>query len=503
MLATSAFQHPQRNFEGFPSGFPSSRFNDRFGQPMHQRFQQQPQARASPPPHYQQQHNPRPNADSDRSESIPIKVVHMGHKKHPVGGSPRNTTQLPARGSPKQTAAQAADASPRLERSASEPPKVFNQRLNLRPSSAATIPESGTPPQQASAVRPGLRVPESAHHNLSTSASAPSVPLSQQEQEAAAAAAAAPMPPPRRPSPTKSKQDDQQQQQVRHIPIFVEGRNDPVYSNKMTGGGESAEHRKPSDFYPPGVAKVKPPQRQQAAPQRQEQERPAGLNVGGQRRQPQKQEPTSPEGPPPGPIPMGCSESHLGASRNPAAEPTSPMPVEEGVVIPLPCSPDLYNNQPAAAEESSSVDGGAPQNREEAKKVSNADAAAAATAGEASAPKRKPSKEEIVQGKIEKVQLDVAELAKRIEAFKGDKKDKEYLYLDEMLTRHMLSLDGVETNGNDELRKLRKESIRSINRCLSMLDSRAKEQKDAADTNDIINALAEKSAKMDVEDGGH
>ena len=489
-----AFQHPPRNFEGFPSGFPSSRFNDRFGQPMQQRFQQQPQARASPPPQHYQQH-PRSNADNnDRTEAVPIKVVHMGHKKHPVSsGSPRNTTQLPARGSPRQSTmtAAGAEASPRLERSASEPPKVFNQRLfaggggQRPPSTAATIPESGTPPMPAASMeRPGLRVPEASHHNLSTSASAPSVPMSQQEQEAAAAGA--PMPPPRRPSPTKPRHEDQQQQQqqVRHIPIFVEGRNDPVYSSKLGKEDSAAEQpRKPSDFYPPGVAKVKPPpqKQQQAVPQRQqEKERPSGLNVN-QRRQ-HKAEPTNSEGSPP-----------------PPAEPTSPMPVEEGVVIPLPCSPDLYNNQPAA--EDSSVDGVSARN-EEAKKVPNEDKSG--DAGEASAPKRKPSREEIVQGQIQKVQKEVAELAKRIAAFEGDKKDKEYLYLDEMLTRHMLSLDGVETNGNDELRKLRKDSIRSINSCLSMLDSRAKEQNNG----DATKIIAEKSeevergiSKMDVEDG--
>ena len=111
---------------------------------------------------------------------------------------------------------------------------------------------------------------------------------------------------------------------------------------------------------------------------------------------------------------------------------------------------------------------------------------------------------EVVQGQIQKVQKEVAELAKRIAAFEGDKKDKEYLYLDEMLTRHMLSLDGVETNGDDELRRLRKDSIRSINSCLSMLDSRAKEQNNG----DATKIIAEKSeevergiSKMDVEDG--
>ena len=56
------------------------------------------------------------------------------------------------------------------------------------------------------------------------------------------------------------------------------------------------------------------------------------------------------------------------------------------------------------------------------------------------APKRNLRKEEIMQGKIKKVQLDVAELAKRIKAFESNKKDN----LDEMLMRHVLSLDSIE-----------------------------------------------------------
>jgi hypothetical protein len=454
---------------------------------------------------------------ADRSEAIPIRVVHerpMGSKKHPVG-SPRNTTQLPARGSSPMP----ASASPRLERSHSEPPKAFTQRLlaGQKPS-AAPIPEAGTPPPSSYGSKPNLQVPESPnHHNLSTSASAPSVPTTSPHSSQFPAG---PVPPPRRPSPTKSKQqaaapeeerkDSGSGQQIRHIPIFVEGRNDPVFSTKLNREKEGGDHqqqsqftKKPSDFYPPGVTKVKQqaPHRQQNAPAQQQQARPSDLNV--KNREVNNVEPTSPLGPPPGPIPMGCSSAHLTMAKT--MEPTSPMPVEEGVVIPLPCSPDLYNIQ-KKEEEKAAAEKMAEDKRkflqqqlqQQQQQQQEQDRKKKLEDESDSAPKRKMSKEEIVQGQIEKVEMAVSELAKKIAGFKGDKNDKEYLFLDEMLTRHLLSLDSVETHGNEDLRKMRKESIKSINRCLSMLDTRAKQKHqngDADANNSVLKQLAEKSKK--------
>merc|ERR1712018_1059334 len=95
----------------------------------------------------------------------------------------------------------------------------------------------------------------------------------------------------------------------------------------------------------------------------------------------------------------------------------------------------------------------------------------------------------------------VAVLSARIEAFKGSKKDKEYLYLDEMLTRHMLSLDCIEANGRDDIRQLRRETIKSINRCLSTLDSNSNNttpsegagEAAAKDNNAVIDELVAQS----------
>merc|ERR1712106_251819 len=78
--------------------------------------------------------------------------------------------------------------------------------------------------------------------------------------------------------------------------------------------------------------------------------------------------------------------------------------------------------------------------------------------------------------KLDKIKEEVDILMNKIENFKGKKKDKEYLYLDEMLTRHLIALDGTEPEGQSEIRQLRKESIKSVNRCLSLLDQSDRRQ---------------------------
>jgi hypothetical protein len=57
----------------------------------------------------------------------------------------------------------------------------------------------------------------------------------------------------------------------------------------------------------------------------------------------------------------------------------------------------------------------------------------------------------------------------------GSRSDKEYLYLDDMLTKQLISLDGIDTAGREEIRQLRKDSIAFVNQCLSRLDEKATE----------------------------
>jgi hypothetical protein len=50
---------------------------------------------------------------------------------------------------------------------------------------------------------------------------------------------------------------------------------------------------------------------------------------------------------------------------------------------------------------------------------------------------------------IDEVVQNIQEYEQRVSQFKGTKKDKEYKLLEEMLTRNLLRLDGVEA-GCDE-----------------------------------------------------
>jgi BCL2-associated athanogene 3 len=117
--------------------------------------------------------------------------------------------------------------------------------------------------------------------------------------------------------------------------------------------------------------------------------------------------------------------------------------------------------------------------------------------------KKQLTPEEMAVAKVKKVKEEVASLRERIENFKGKKTDKEYLYLDEMLTRQLLSLDGVETFGKDDIRTMRKESINAINRCLSMLDTKVNKggvaegegEKMEQDSAAAANASEEKSSE--------
>lgn len=76
--------------------------------------------------------------------------------------------------------------------------------------------------------------------------------------------------------------------------------------------------------------------------------------------------------------------------------------------------------------------------------------------------------------KIQLIQKDVLELMTSVENFTGQsKKDKEYIYLDEMLTRNLIKLDDIETEGKENIRLARKEAIKCIQKCITVLEATA------------------------------
>lgn len=71
------------------------------------------------------------------------------------------------------------------------------------------------------------------------------------------------------------------------------------------------------------------------------------------------------------------------------------------------------------------------------------------------------------------VQKEVDELKDKVEKFSGcSRSDKEYILLDELLTRNLIKLDDIETEGKEEVRAARKNTIRSIQRCISVLENK-------------------------------
>ncbi|XP_058054314.1 BAG domain-containing protein Samui [Anopheles bellator] len=78
--------------------------------------------------------------------------------------------------------------------------------------------------------------------------------------------------------------------------------------------------------------------------------------------------------------------------------------------------------------------------------------------------------------KISKIQQDVTAIFDLVEKFRGSKegkKDKTYMYLDEMLTQNLLKLDSIDVGDQPQIKSSRKAAIRSINTCIGVLEQKA------------------------------
>jgi hypothetical protein len=203
---------------------------------------------------------------------------------------------------------------------------------------------------------------------------------------------------------------------VRHIPIFVEGRDEPLLPKNV--GPENVEQVFSSRVPQPGVEQVFPPQESphsfgrppqfashhQFYPQQQQAQPPqGGRNF---------QQPLSPK-----------QQQHMKPQQQ-----QKPQPQQQQKPQPQPQQPPKPPEAPAANNPIS---------------------------------------------RVQTIQKDVEELQAHVNKYSGNsRKDKEYIYLDEMLTRNLLKLDDIDTEGKDNVRQARKEAIRTIQRCISMLEGK-------------------------------
>lgn len=85
---------------------------------------------------------------------------------------------------------------------------------------------------------------------------------------------------------------------------------------------------------------------------------------------------------------------------------------------------------------------------------------------------RNPDMDAIV--KIQSIQRDVLNLMDQVERFSGyTRKDRQYIYLDEMLTQNLLKLDTIDADGKENIKNARREAIKCINKCIAVLEAKA------------------------------
>lgn len=73
---------------------------------------------------------------------------------------------------------------------------------------------------------------------------------------------------------------------------------------------------------------------------------------------------------------------------------------------------------------------------------------------------------QLVMARVQLLQEDVDE-------FVGKKTEKSYRFLEELLTKELLELDSVETNGQEVVRQARKEAVKRIQAILDRLERKA------------------------------
>lgn len=61
----------------------------------------------------------------------------------------------------------------------------------------------------------------------------------------------------------------------------------------------------------------------------------------------------------------------------------------------------------------------------------------------------------------------------KVDIFEGTRKDKDYMYLDEMLTQNLLKLDKIEAEGRESIKQARREAIKCVNTCIGVLEAKA------------------------------
>lgn len=76
---------------------------------------------------------------------------------------------------------------------------------------------------------------------------------------------------------------------------------------------------------------------------------------------------------------------------------------------------------------------------------------------------------------IRRINMELADLSEQVAKFNGTVGDKQFRFLDEMLTRLMLKLDLIDPAGKEEIRKMRKLAIHDVQMVINRLEGKTPE----------------------------
>lgn len=105
--------------------------------------------------------------------------------------------------------------------------------------------------------------------------------------------------------------------------------------------------------------------------------------------------------------------------------------------------------------------------------------------------------------KVEAVLNRVQSFEQAVDSFVGKKNDKQYLLIEECLTKELLALDSVDPEGCVEVRQARRDGVRKVQNILERLEQKAEDVPDPVQADELQPSLPENNlmpqGKMDAE----
>lgn len=132
--------------------------------------------------------------------------------------------------------------------------------------------------------------------------------------------------------------------------------------------------------------------------------------------------------------------------------------------------PDYPDSVPAVPKTQYQAAPTVSRQSDESNEKSSTDPSIGQSVGESPDEKPKPK---TPMDTIYDILTEVRDWEAKVSSFNGVKTDGEYKYLEEMLTRNLIKLDGIESGSNTDIRQARKTAVCAIQASLDQLELKA------------------------------